>query len=137
MKFKLWLENEGEQMRNHLATHRYGGVRGIGDWQMRLVYADWLEENGQPDLANAHRWMTEHWTIASKSTTYYEDNTSKIIWCWAKKSPNSWLNYALSEDLFDRLQHGELSGDGTAKSYNSLEEAENDLAQALKGYHGV
>ncbi len=29
------------------------------DWATRLVYADWLEENGFADYASAQRWMVE------------------------------------------------------------------------------
>jgi uncharacterized protein (TIGR02996 family) len=27
------------------------------DWSLRLVYADWLDENGDADLARCQRWM--------------------------------------------------------------------------------
>ncbi len=30
------------------------------DWNLRLIYADWLDEHGDQSLARAQRWMAEH-----------------------------------------------------------------------------
>ena len=47
------------------------------DWTTRRVYADWLEENGDGDLANAQRWMAE--VKVCPTITYYTFD-GKIVW---------------------------------------------------------
>jgi uncharacterized protein (TIGR02996 family) len=50
------------------------------DWELRMVYADWLDEQGDSELARAQRWMVKHGCYP------YGPNRVK---CWANFSVNS------------------------------------------------
>jgi uncharacterized protein (TIGR02996 family) len=54
-----------------------------GDWTTRLVYADWLEEDGEPDLAAAQRWMVGRQKYPPAFVAWdfhYEDNEEYQAW---------------------------------------------------------
>ena len=42
------------------------------DWKLRLIYADWLEEQGD-NFAETQRWMAEHQKCAFQN---------KTVWHW-------------------------------------------------------
>ena len=42
------------------------------DWELRLIYADWLEEQGD-NFAETQRWMAEHQKCAFQN---------KTVWHW-------------------------------------------------------
>lgn len=110
-------------------------------WSLRLIYADWLEDQGDSDGAATQRWMAKH-KIAPK--TYYS-----IFWeikqllddknCW-----NWWISdgdptvdnnvlckgSVLPREVYLRLK-GEYNNDDFCE-YVTRQEAEYDLQQALK-----
>lgn len=95
------------------------------DWTTRLVYADWLEEHGDNDLASAQRWMAErelapklepaggNWGPAGFNPANYE-------WHWW---PEAWMNFGDIPEANSFL----------AAWHPSREKAERGLAKAIVG----
>lgn len=90
----------------------------------RLMYADWLDEHNQPELAFAYRWAV--------SKNVYPDHkygNPMIMW-----SPNerSFEHY-LTQFLFDRLSGKHISwGESYALYYDTSSDAYQDLAQVIR-----
>ncbi len=104
------------------------------DWATRLVYADWLEDNGYEDYACAQRWMVEEkrrpvlgtggWIWWWLSTWYIMRESPTIKHYHACQIPHGYFS-SLTRSMVDwDVDHG--------KTYNSRLEAELDLAEALK-----
>lgn len=62
----------------------------------KLIFADWLEEDGQPDLAHAFRWSASHGKHpALCSNTNY--------WGWSRTGYEKELRKHLIPELFHKL----------------------------------
>jgi len=51
------------------------------DWTTRRVYADWLDEHDEPDLAYAQRWMARHQHAPAYRVPYMGPKVTKP-WAW-------------------------------------------------------
>jgi uncharacterized protein (TIGR02996 family) len=68
--------------------------RNPADWDTRLLYADWLEEQGQHVRANGQRWQARERKFAN--SLYYRRNDDGLINYWADKF------YAEKHDIGNR-----------------------------------
>ncbi len=104
------------------------------DWDTRLVYADWLEENGFADYACAQRWMgrkkrrpvlgTGSWNWWWLSTKYILREPEVVEHYHSCRITHKFF-CLLTRSMEDRdIRYG--------KTYNSRLEAELDLTDALK-----
>ncbi len=103
------------------------------DWTTRRVFADWLDEHGEPDLAFAERWMARHQLAPAYRVPYMGSRVVKP-WAWYPlKNP-----LELSAPAHSRLPHAvfvTLIGSPypiVHKFYRQRAEAERDLAKALR-----
>lgn len=102
-------------------------------WGTRLVYADWLEEQGDTDLAVAMRWMAT-WTVAPRRV-----GVSRHAWYGARALRPSTLYplgvqisaAVLADELFD-LMTGYDFDTPLKKTWPTRRGAERALALALK-----
>jgi uncharacterized protein (TIGR02996 family) len=97
------------------------------DWDTRLVYADWLEENGDIVLAQGQRWMAQH--KKAPRETYFKSGE----WTWER--PTSWMtNNQMANDPRWKLpaRHRVLWG----RKYKSRKNAEKSLARQLVKFSG-
>lgn len=111
------------------------------DWAARLVYADWLDENGDPELADAQRWLAKYQKhpyfepdidIGRHSGHYRWYRTSKIEPDWRvnKNKQDRGLVAAEHGPLYD-----ELMGDDQGPHFwghPTRKAAEHFLAGALR-----
>ncbi len=51
------------------------------DWTTRRIFADWLDENDQPDLAFAQRWMARDQIAPAYRVPYVGPKVTKP-WAW-------------------------------------------------------
>jgi uncharacterized protein (TIGR02996 family) len=129
------------------------------DWTLRLVYADWLDDQGEHALARAQRWLAqEHKCPANRS--FVTEDGPRCVWFNGEAGrraegyeEDGWWYYLgqgeevregapeamLPEEVFARLRPGETSSDrflGTPLlwcAYPTRHLAERDLAGALTG----
>lgn len=70
------------------------------DMALRLVYADWLEEQGLDGASQTQRWMAEH-----KHWPSYDD--AARTWDWSFQSWKSWFGWRPSccvpDEVWDKL----------------------------------
>lgn len=95
------------------------------DWGLRLVYADWLLEQGEYDLETAQRWMAEN-----ERTPWSFDNGE---YCWS--------NYSLSKE--DEELHGKRDLSEVSKAIYQMIAAPKeigpeyrDASWAMKVWYG-
>jgi uncharacterized protein (TIGR02996 family) len=102
--------------------------RNPKDWPLRLVYADWLDEQGDQELARAQRWMAKRErcpVIGMGFTIGWADYT-------AFKEPADLSQ--IPKRVLARMKGGTLAkfSDGTKlRKYRTRRAAERDLARAL------
>jgi len=103
-------------------------ARAPEDWALRSVFADWCEDNGQPDLAECLRWMVENHKRphcgSDQSFTWFNADALK-----AKENlgdPES----DIPERVYQLLQGGREAA--RHKTYESLREAEEAFHAAWK-----
>ncbi len=96
----------------HLEHHPDG-------WEMRLVYADWLEEQGESLLANGQRWQVEN---GKYSKSWFGHTFINSRYGFAPYAPNS-----LNESLFVQLP----GASSLIFQANHRIEAESALASAI------
>jgi uncharacterized protein (TIGR02996 family) len=101
------------------------------DWELRMVYADWLEERGDQELARAQRWMVKHGCYP------YGDMQIK---CWANFSIGPGDRSKLPNHVWEavRQQGGHVEREGVVDSiegsyryYGTRRQCERVLANAL------
>jgi uncharacterized protein (TIGR02996 family) len=93
------------------------------DWEMRLVYADWLEERGESIQANGQRWQVEH--------KKYPENSQKQIHI---RFPFTWYSYRDDPDDVPLQVLIEMDGetkDAEFREFKTQVNAETALAKAL------
>lgn len=105
-------------------------------WDLRKVYADWLEDNSEPELAYAQRYMAAE----QKCPINYFGSPS---WAWSV-SDKDWehphyVGKPVAAVLLKRVpgavHYGVKERYGGLVSYRSRQEAEAGLAQALSRLH--
>lgn len=65
------------------------------DWFSRLIYADWLDENGETNKAYLQRWLVKH-----QIHPMWSSSGDKVGWGWR----NKWHDFSPMN-----LPYGELS----------------------------
>ena len=118
------------------------------DWDQRLVFADWLEEQGAVDLSHGQRWQVEHQRCSQdRSVPNFPNKGNRWLgstpsWYWMRdegyrnthdRKVYQWQ--LLPNQVFDRvlrLNSWSSSGSTIATYKPSLVEAEQLLALALK-----
>ena len=89
------------------------------DWELRLQFADWLEENGEPVLAAGQRWQVEH----KRSPSLRRVPVGAMYWIWKRGT--------LPQELFERMALHPARIDDWVY-YGTIQSAERDLALSLK-----
>jgi uncharacterized protein (TIGR02996 family) len=113
------------------------------DWGLRLVYADWLEEEGETALAAAQRYMAEHeaWPRRAGSVDpTRRPDLDAISWDWWCGFVGDSLGTAGNEgilpvelwELLEGYAYASALGDLWYKEYRSRRAAERALGQALR-----
>lgn len=82
------------------------------DWEMRLVYADWLEERRESIRANGQRWQVENGKRPDKG------------WDWWRMEFGNRFMACLDKEVYEKL-------DTSWAEYEHLTDADKDLASAL------
>ena len=97
------------------------------DWPLRLVYADWLEEQGRLNEAFAQRWMAQE----QKRPRFYH-KFQQWVWYdeWQVTSRIDQMS-DLTSIVWRLLPEAEI--DQGRKAYHTRQEAEFALVQALAG----
>ncbi len=99
------------------------------DWPLRLVYADWLDENGDPELAFAQRWMGQNQKCPGSGYSR-RANLSSYDWFdgddYHKDDPED-----IPHGLFVRLPGGVGYESDPYREYATRSDAERHLADAL------
>lgn len=97
------------------------------DWDLRLVFADWLEDHDEPELAQGQRWQVEHRRRPERIQP-----GNGLAWCWFLGTPGVPRLAHLDSELFETLVQLHLGRYGVVwLDFFILEEAERGLAQAL------
>jgi hypothetical protein len=98
------------------------------NWELRLILADILEERGEDVLARGQRWQSNHkkrpWSyqVDSYKIWYNIDTVNKEL------DPNS----DIPQKVFNKLTSTHVNNmNQYSSSYDTIEEAECDLANAL------
>ena len=96
------------------------------DWELRLQFADWLEENDEPVLAAGQRKQVTN----RKRPAWWSDSHYHWGWVWwvAPIDKPSRVCFELSPHLWDRMAP---TGGLRDKYFSSLERAEATLAEVL------
>jgi uncharacterized protein (TIGR02996 family) len=101
-----------------------------GDASLRLIYADWLQEQGREDLAIAYRWSAKH-----DFCPYVSPKGRIVGWHGTPPGP-SWLPRFIFDFLprHRLVRYGHVHGRGKrpCKHYPTVPEAFIALAAALK-----
>jgi len=103
------------------------------DWDLRLVFADWLEDHGEEVLAAGQRWQAH--------ARQKPDPNFGSYWSWFRldEEESKRLRYHLDPDLFAFLEGEDLTHGGRYstewKDYSSMREADQALARALTRRH--
>lgn len=107
---------------NAVCGFREGLTQDPADWNLRLIYADWLENNDREEEAFAQRWMATR----RKCPSYRDDRQH---WCWVRAGEGSQV---LGDSVFYLLP-GARSQYHTINAvwYMNLQEAEDQLTLAL------
>ncbi len=92
------------------------------DWNLRLVYADWLDDHGDHQFASAQRWMANHQKRAWKPVL------TKNTWTWGRVI-RTVMGSTLDSDLLDSVPGDRLNSH--IVQYGSRQNAERALAVAL------
>lgn len=98
-------------------------TRDPDDWDTRLAFADWLNDQGELVLERGQRWQVQHQKFPS-SCPYDE-------WTWFVTLGNRNDHDDLERWIFTGLQSPKRVC-VTWRDYDSLAQAERDLAQALR-----
>jgi uncharacterized protein (TIGR02996 family) len=110
------------------------------DWGLRLVYADWLADQGEEDLERAQRWMAEHRQCPLRMADWgldYGPGWGREEAHLAKGMEPAVLPRALFFELPEEGRGGD-AGDGTPcwgedfRGYLTRRQAEAALAVALR-----
>lgn len=94
----------------------------------RLVYADWLLEQGEDDAEAFWRWSVKPLITVPMPS---ESGKSFYWWCLEKNVPERLLHSDIPADLFDCLRaKPTAAGDATRATYRSVRRALEDLEVA-------
>lgn len=102
------------------------------DWNLRLVYADFLEELGDSIGARGQRWQAEHRKTSKDSSApkshYWYDQAK-----YSGKNPGWYESEEdeLDEELFNELQGYVYCFNVGCKTFADFAAAERSLAEAL------
>ena len=88
------------------------------DWTLRLIYADWLDDNDRPDDAATQRWMANNKRRPVPDTRTYELKTDRSI---GRESNQT------SYDWYGKLFEGEYTGECYLEK--------NQLAYIMRTFH--
>jgi uncharacterized protein (TIGR02996 family) len=94
------------------------------DWTTRIIYADWMEEQGDHIAARGQRWMARH-----KKRPYWDCRSKTWDWYYGKNL-GSW-DSVIPINLLDKLRGWVRSG-RSYQEYSTRIAAEAALAQALE-----
>lgn len=89
------------------------------DWNLRLVYADWLDEQGRDVEASGQRWQA-----ANRRRPYGRQ------WSGPSYEMDKWLSH-LPDEVFKVLYNPQGWPRGNTIVYESPGEADAELARAL------
>ncbi len=114
--------------------------RQPNDWTTRAVYADWLDENGDSQLARAQRWMAAGKHHPKKADFRPALAREGIVWTemgpvwewWSRQGATSVPRdpYVLPGEVFAELR-GQALYESTCWECLTRVEAEHQLAMAL------
>lgn len=106
----------------------------VTDWDTRRVLADWYEDESLLVLAQGQRWQVEH-----RKYPRYWPHSLQWVFMQQEFSGNSSLAYQLPDEVFDNLKPTQFLPPAqeylAVAIYNTLAEAETDLAKALAKVH--
>ena len=97
------------------------------DWELRLIFADWLADHGYEVEANGQQWQAKH---KRRPFDSYADDKKRWSWCNSRRPETVWSG--LYEPMYSRLR--ETDNDGLQDDsvwYTTSERAEKMLATAL------
>jgi len=98
-----------DQFQHHLDAHP-------DDWECRLIYADWLEEQGDP-FCETQRWMVR---------TEYHHHFDET-----EGDNHKWMAFSANGDMNIKCRHLSFDGIGGLSMYPTRHVAELDLHNAL------
>lgn len=93
------------------------------DWNTRLAFADWLNDRGELELEQGQRWQVKH----QKHPCLCRDGE----WTWFMTLGIRDEYDDLARPLFARLKSSR-NQDPAWRDYETMAQAEQDLAQALE-----
>jgi uncharacterized protein (TIGR02996 family) len=105
--------------------------RNPSDWITRLLYADWLEEQGEHVRAKGQRWQAKERKFAN-SGYYWTDDGSMYYWTdkfWAEKHGIG--NQHIHHDVWTLMPCDPEKKLLMHKNYNTRQDAEIALAEGL------
>ncbi len=89
------------------------------DWEIRLVFADFLDGAGDPVGANGQRWQVEKRAVSKKMGSLH---------CWWAYRPNIDLPVEILKEMDNPVQE---RMNVRYRDYKNRIDAERDLAEAL------
>lgn len=100
------------------------------DWELRLVYADFLDDNDDPAFAACQRWMSGNKAIPSRFKRYKKIKKKEWAW-WSEDSHMTGKEIDIIPDLvWVSLEEFHYQG-YAVKTYDSKIKAERALCAAL------
>lgn len=114
------------------------------DFDLRAIYADWLDENSYYDLAYIQRWLAKRKLSPYLRTTTLKNKEVKPDYKWAWY-PNYVVGTIVKQDEVDKIKVAQLpqlifinlpksSEMHNSKYYPSRAEAENALLSAINKF---
>ena len=101
------------------------------DWEYRLIYADWLDEQGDEVAANGQRWQV----VSEKYPEEIEDAGVTTFDFWSEvQSEGENETTVLAQMVIDAMEHGTNRWSGRPMSFRehyTMQEAELALAKSL------
>jgi len=112
------------------------------DWDTRLIFADWLEEQGESTLSNGQKLQVEHKKYPDKViqdvSLNAETITSTSFWCWCHywKSLRFSHHSHLTLELIKEVAHVKNSTIAVAKyvyrkKFATINQAETKFAYSV------
>ena len=117
------------------------------DWELRLVFADWLEDQGEVTMAQYQRWATREKVCPEKSDTVsseiqesfgwiHNQNFSWDWWCSEKHMQGDHIPLWLQDALQDGAETS-VTIRYRLKEFPSVEVAEQKLLFAMEEWSRV
>jgi uncharacterized protein (TIGR02996 family) len=104
------------------------------DWNTRVIYADWLEEQGEHVRANGQRWQAKNKKHPRKWDKHNDTTLQAIknLWFWFDDQIDDWAN-CLPQHIFIEIGFQfPHSGYKDFRFYRTCKNAEIDLALGLQ-----